>query len=109
MSLFWKYGAMTTSEVRQLFPEPRPHINTVSTRIQMLESNGYLSHRKEGRGYRYFHVVKPLDYISGFGISVARSCSGNPWVGMIRSFIEDDKISTDDIRELIERIVKNKI
>ena len=62
MSLFWKYGAMTTSEVRQLFPEPRPHINTVSTRIRMLESNGYLSHRKEDRGYRYFHVVKPLDY-----------------------------------------------
>lgn len=68
MDIFWKNGPLTTSEVRELMPEPRPHINTISTQVRMLEGSGFLSHRKEGTGYRYF-ISKPWVPLPSMGAS----------------------------------------
>ncbi len=44
MLLFWQHGPLFVREVMEMLPEPRPHVNTVSTFVRALESKGYLSH-----------------------------------------------------------------
>ena len=47
MEWFWQNGAMTVSELRERMPDPKPHVNTISTQVRLLESNGFLGHEKE--------------------------------------------------------------
>ena len=50
MELFWQNGDMTVSELREHMPDSKPHVNTISTQVRLLESNGFLGHNKEGMG-----------------------------------------------------------
>ena len=40
MNHFWDKGPMFVKELRELYDEPRPHVNTLSTLVRLLESNG---------------------------------------------------------------------
>ena len=90
MELFWKNGAMTTNEVRELMPEPKPHINTISTQVRMLESNGFLDHRK--------------DYNETFNGNPETKCLDNSYIKHVSALVKDDKITVDELRELINLI-----
>ena len=104
MELFWKNGAMTTNEVRELMPEPKPHINTISTQVRMLESNGFLDHRKEGTGYRYFYKIEWQDYNDTFNGNPETKCLDNSYIKHVSALVKDDKITVDELRELINLI-----
>lgn len=104
MELFWKNGAMTTNEVRELMPEPKPHINTISTQVRMLESNGFLDHRKEGTGFRYFYKIEWQDYNETFNGNPETKCLDNSYIKHVSALVKDDKITVDELRELINLI-----
>ncbi|MBQ0094508.1 MAG: BlaI/MecI/CopY family transcriptional regulator [Bacteroidaceae bacterium] len=104
MDIFWKNGPLTTSEVRELMPEPRPHINTISTQVRMLEGSGFLSHRKEGTGYRYFSAIEWQDYSNEYEANPLTRCMQNSYIKAVSALVKDDKISVDELRELIELI-----
>ena len=106
MELFWKNGAMTTNEVRELMPEPKPHINTISTQVRMLESNGFLDHRKEGTGYRYFYKIEWQDYNETFNGNPETKCLDNSYIKHVSALVKDEKISVEDLKELIREIEK---
>jgi predicted transcriptional regulator len=62
MEWFWQNGAMTVGELRERMPDPKPHVNTISTQVRLLESNGFLGHEKEGMGYRYRAIIGRDEY-----------------------------------------------
>ena len=103
MELFWQNGAMTVNELRELLPEPKPHVNTISTQVRLLESNGFLGHEKEGMGYRY-HAVTTRDEYSNKSIGrIVSHCFENSYVDAVSALVKDDKISVDELKELISR------
>jgi len=104
MELFWKNGAMTTSEIRELMPDPKPHINTVSTQVRMLESYGFLGHRKEGTGYRYFYTIEWQDYNDTYNADPQTRLMDNSYIKHVSALVKDDKITVDELRELINMI-----
>ena len=40
MRIFWNHGPMFVREIVELYPEPRPHFNTLSTFVRNLEQKG---------------------------------------------------------------------
>ena len=40
MDLYWKHGPMFVKELLEHYDEPRPHFNTLSTLVRILEKNG---------------------------------------------------------------------
>ena len=57
MSLLWRHGSGTVSEVRERLGEPLAY-TTVLWVLQTLEEKGHVRHEKEGRAYRYFPVME---------------------------------------------------
>lgn len=104
MELFWKNGAMTTNEIREKLPEPKPHINTVSTQVRLLESNGFIGHSKEGSGYRYFYKIDWQEYSNTFNENPFARCLKNSYVKAVSALVKDEKITVDELRELIDII-----
>ena len=53
MGFFWEKGPMFVKQLVELYEEPRPHFNTLSTIVRGLEDKGYLSHTAFGNTYQY--------------------------------------------------------
>ena len=45
MNHYWERGDMQIRELRECYAEPKPHVNTLSTLVHILEDKGFLGHR----------------------------------------------------------------
>lgn len=104
MELFWQKGPMTVAELRELLPEPKSHVNTISTQVRMLESYGFLGHNKEGMGYRYHAIISRDEYSNSYIGRIVSHCFENSYIDAVSALVKDDKISVDELEELINRI-----
>lgn len=104
MSCFWQQGPLFVREVLEMMPEPKPHFNTVSTFIRSLEAKGWLGHEQFGNSYRYHPLVAAEEYreksLNGF----VDRFFGKSYLGFVSSLVKEEKISTDELRELIDEI-----
>ena len=57
MSILWRLGSATVSEVRDAIEEDLAYTSVLSA-LQILEEKGYVRHESEGRAYRYYPTVK---------------------------------------------------
>ena len=44
MEILWSNGPLFVREMLSHYPDPKPHVNTVSTTVRILESKGYVGH-----------------------------------------------------------------
>lgn len=109
MNLFWEHGAMFVRELRELYPEPRPHVNTLSTMVRILESNGYLSHKAFGASYQYYPLVSREEYSRSSLSGVISSCFGNSYLHAVSTLVREEKISLDELRQLIDQIENGSV
>ncbi len=58
MSILWRAGSGTVSEVRDALGEALAYTSVLSV-LQTLEEKGHVRHESEGRAYRYFPTVEP--------------------------------------------------
>ncbi len=58
MSILWRAGSGTVTEVREALPEELAYTSVLSA-LQTLEEKGFVRHEPEGRAYRYYPLVEP--------------------------------------------------
>lgn len=104
MRMLWRDGELTVREMLEHYPEPRPHFNTVSTTVRILEQKGHVAHREEGGGYRYYAVSRMEDFRDRSLAEVVRNYFDNSYRSAVSALVEEEKISVDDLRELIAMI-----
>lgn len=104
MRCFWQRGPLFVRELVALSPDPKPHFNTLSTMVRALEAKGYLSHEAFGSTYRYFPVVSEEEFSRRTLGSIIDRYFENSYLGAVSALVEEEKISVDDLRELIDRI-----
>lgn len=56
MSVLWRLGSASVSEVRDALEEDLAYTSVLSA-LQTLEEKGYVRHEPEGRAYRYYPTV----------------------------------------------------
>jgi predicted transcriptional regulator len=56
MSILWRLGSGTVSEVREELSEKLAYTSVLSA-LQTLEEKGYVRHEAEGKAYRYYPTV----------------------------------------------------
>jgi predicted transcriptional regulator len=57
MSVLWRLGSATVSDVRDALDEDLAYTSVLSA-LQTLEEKGYVRHEPEGRAYRYFPTIR---------------------------------------------------
>lgn len=108
MNYFWANGAMFVKELLALFPEPRPHVNTISTMVRALEEKGYLSHKAYGNTYQYYPAISESDYSKQSLAGMIRQFFSGSYLNVVSSFVKDDKVSIDELKALVEQLEKEK-
>lgn len=104
MEIYWSKGPLFVRELLELYPEPRPHFNTISTQVRTLEKDGFLGHHSIGGSFQYYPMVEEAEYGKRSIASVVRNYFDNSYLSAVSSFIKEEKITVDDLKELINQI-----
>ncbi len=105
MEILWLRGSATVSEALSALPaRERSAFNTVQTILRILEEKGYVSHRVEGRAFRYVPLVdREQARASAVKHVLQRFFNGAPGQLAI-NLIEREKLSEDDLGRLAQLI-----
>lgn len=109
MKMLWEHGPQTVRELLARFPEPQPHFNTVSTTVRILVDKGYVEHTGERSGaWVYAPTAEAADMGERTLAQVVRSYFRNSYKQAVSALVADEKISVDELREIIEMIENQK-
>ena len=106
MELYWQYGPMFVRELQEHYAEPRPHFNTLSTIVRILEREGFLDHKQFGNTYQYYPLISEAEYGRKSIAGIIKNYFDNSYVSAVSSFVKEEKISVEELRELIDQIEK---
>jgi len=107
MGHFWEKGPLFVKQLQELYDEPKPHFNTLSTIVRTLEDKGYLDHTVYGTTYMYHAVITAEKYNRGTLNGVVSKYFNNSYKRVVSALIEEENISIDELRMLIKE-VENK-
>lgn len=107
MNILWDHGPMFVREMLEFYPEPRPHFNTVATTVRILESKGYVDHEVFGTSHRFKAIVERKKLSSRSLADVIRNYFGNSYKMAVSALVEEEKISVDELKEIVDLIEKN--
>lgn len=108
LEFFWQHGSLFVREIVELYPEPRPHFNTVSTVVRTLEEKGYVSHIPCGKSFRYQAIVTPEDMGSMTLSSVLGKFFKNSGLRLVNRLVQEDKLTADELRDLLRQIERGE-
>lgn len=108
MNHYWDRGDMQIRELQSCYDDPKPHVNTLSTLVHILEEKGFLSHRAlSARCFQYFATVSREEYSRGSLKNVIRKFFGNSYLDAVSSLVKEEDLTVDDLKKLID-MVKDK-
>ena len=106
MNYFWDHGPLFVRELRELYPEPRPHFSTLSTQVRTLQEEGFIGHKAYGPTYQYFARVSREEYKQRSLIGLIDKYFDNSYISAVSALVKEEKISVEQLRELIELVEK---
>jgi predicted transcriptional regulator len=104
MGFFWEKGPLFVKQMLEFYDEPRPHFNTVSTFVRMLEEKGYVSHRVLGNSYQYYAMLSKEDFKKKTLKGVISKYFDNSYLRVVSSLVKEEEISLDELKELIREV-----
>ena len=107
MKMLWNDGPLFVREMLERYPEPKPHFNTVSTTVRILEDKGYITHESFGNSYRYSAAVDSSIFRERSFRELVGNFFNNSYKSAVSALVKDEKISVDELREIIEMVEKS--
>ncbi|SDS06607.1 BlaI/MecI/CopY family transcriptional regulator [Winogradskyella sediminis] len=107
MHILWKLEKAFVKEVLTEIPGDKPHYNTLSTIIRNLEGKGYVSYNAYGKTHQYYPIVTKEDYKTKFMNTAIENYFNNSYKNVVSFFAKEEKISVDELKEIIA-LIENK-
>jgi len=107
MQVLWELKKGFVKEILEAFPPPKPHYNTISTMVRILEDKGFIGHHAFGKSHQYFPIITKEDYQKTAVGDVLGKYFDNSYSKMVTYFAQQENISEGELEEII-RMIKNK-
>lgn len=104
MGMLWERGPLFVREMLESYPEPKPHFNTVSTTVRILEDKGYVGHEAVGGSHRYFAIAETSDFAGRSLAQVIKSYFRGSASAAVSALVEEERISVDELRQIIDMV-----
>ncbi|WP_313111277.1 BlaI/MecI/CopY family transcriptional regulator [Aequorivita sediminis] len=106
MQALWKLEKAFVKEILQILPSTN-HYNTISTIVRNLEDKGYVAFNAFGKTHQYYPIISKKEYSEGFMNLASKRYFNNSYKNMVSFFAKEEKISAQDLREILE-LIENK-
>lgn len=107
MSILWRSGSGTVSEVREGLGEDLAYTSVLSA-LQTLEEKGFVRHEPEGRAYRYFPTVEPETAGRSAMARIRQAVFQGSAELMFAQFVSDRKLNRDEL-ERMRRLLAERL
>jgi predicted transcriptional regulator len=108
MQACWHLGKAFIKEIIAELPDPKPHYNSVATMVRILEEKGFLSHETFGNTFQYCPVVSKEEYQNQAFDDIVQKYFNNSYPRMLAYFAKEQKISREELNEILELIQSQK-
>lgn len=108
MNFFWEKGPMFVKELKEFYSDQKLHYNTLSTMVRALEEKGYIDHEQFGNTYRYFAATSKEEHRRSTLGRVVKKYFNNSYKNVVSLLVEDENLSLDELRKLIDEIENSK-
>ena len=108
MKVLWRLDKAFVKEILAEIKGSKPHYNTLSTIVRNLEDKEYVGHEAFGNTHRYYPLVTKEAYRKQFVNRSLVDFYDNSYKSMVSFFAKEEKISVEDLKEIINLIEKKK-
>ena len=108
MKIIWRLEKAFVKEMLEEIGKEKPHYNTLSTIVRNLEEKGYVSHKAYGNTHQYYPLITKEAYRKQFIGNAIEDYFNNSYKSLVSYFASEEKISVEDLKEIINYIEKNK-
>ena len=102
----WKLGPCFIRDILNEMPEPRPPYTSVASVIRNLEKKKYVTPKKFGTITQFSPRIKEAEYKRKYMSIFVKDYFTGSYKEMVSFFIRDQKLSQNDLRDLMEQIEK---
>lgn len=107
MLIIWKIGEGCVKDFLDQYPEPQPPYTTLASVVKNLEKKKFISSRKIGNVYLYQPTVKQDEYQQTMMSGVVKDYFQDSYKELVTFFAKEQKISSDELKEIINLIEMN--
>lgn len=108
MRWIWQIGPCFVKDVLAKYADPKPPYTTLASIIKNLERKKYVKSKRYGNTYEYTPLIEEGEYKRTFMSHVVHNYFENSYKEMVSFFAKEQKISTDDLKEIIDMIEKGR-
>ena len=108
MQVLWQLEKAFVNDILEKMPEPKPHYNTLSTIVRLLEEKGFVAHKSYGKSHQYYPLISLEAYRGVYVKESIKKYFDNSVANLVNYFVKDEKLTESEIQDLLDIIEKNK-
>lgn len=109
IQILWeKKEAYVKDIIDSLNETPKPHYNTISTLVRLMADKGWVGYLVMGGSHKYFPILQKEEYQKSFMSKMISDYFDNSYKDLVSFFAKQEKLTADDLREILEIIEKEK-
>ncbi len=107
MKILWKLEKAFVKDIIKLYQDPKPHYNTTSSLVRLLQDKGVVGFKQYGNTYQYYPLITKEEYRRSFMNQVVTDYFDNSYKSAVAFFVKEKNLSPEEIDELV-KIIKDQ-
>ncbi|MBP1638609.1 MAG: BlaI/MecI/CopY family transcriptional regulator [Bacteroidetes bacterium] len=108
MQALWKLEeGGVVKDILETYPEPQPPYTTLASTMKNLEKKGYVISRRYGNVYWYEPALSSESYSEKMLSGIIDNYFQSSYRSLVAFFAQNEKISRDDLEEIV-KLIENK-
>lgn len=108
MLILWELKEAFVKEIIAKMPEPKPHYNTVSTTVRILQDKGFIDFKAFGKTHQYFAKISREQYRKESVKPMIKNYFDNSAQQLVSFFVKEKNVSVEELEALITKLKKEK-
>lgn len=108
MRVIWQFDKGLVKDFLEKMEDPKPPYTTLASIVKNLEKKGYLQAERIGNAWQYSPRIPEQEYKRKFMSGFVTDYFANSYKEMVSFFAKEEKLSPEDLREIIDLIEKRK-
>ncbi len=108
MKILWKLKQAFVKDIIDEYDEPKPHYNTISSLVRLLQEKGIVGFTQFGNTYQYFPLLTKEEYTGSFMKQVVSDYFDNSYKNAGAFFVKEKGLSKSELEELVKMINEEK-
>ena len=102
----FKAGEGSIKSFLEHIESPQPPYTTLASTVKNLEKKGYLTSRLVGNTYVYKSAISEAEFKKNYLGGVVKSYFDNSYKELVNFFVDQKKLSSRELKEIIDLIEK---